>query len=43
MLAKCEDSPYFANGFIGSMIYSDTTASNMFRIQVFRTDVQEKR
>lgn len=38
-----EEAPYFGNGFIGSMIYGDTSNSKEIKIQVFRTDVQDHR
>ena len=37
------EAPYFGNGFIGSMIYGDTTDSRQINIQAFRTDVQDHR
>lgn len=40
---KWEEAPYFGNGFIGSMIYRDTSAKNKIIIQVFRTDVHDHR
>ncbi|TDG36154.1 alpha-L-fucosidase [Pedobacter changchengzhani] len=38
-----DEAPYFGNGFIGSMIYRDTTVNNVLKIQLFRTDVQDHR
>lgn len=38
-----DQSPYFGNGFVGSMIYRDTTKENILKIQLFRTDVQDHR
>jgi alpha-L-fucosidase 2 len=43
MPSKWEEAPFFANGFIGSMVYADTLAGNKIKIQVFRTDVQDHR
>jgi hypothetical protein len=40
---KWQEAPYFGNGFIGSMVYQDTTATNVIKIQVFRTDVHDHR
>lgn len=40
---RWEEAPYFGNGFIGSMIYSDSTTDNRIKIQVFRTDVHDHR
>lgn len=43
MPARWEEAPYFGNGFLGSMIYADSTKANQIIIQVFRTDVHDHR
>ncbi len=38
-----DEAPYFGNGFIGSMVYRDTTDDHVLKIQLFRTDVCDHR
>ena len=40
--AEWPEAPFFGNGLVGSMLYKDGE-KNRFRLQVFRSDVQEHR